>query len=65
MQLDEQEVEKFRTRVAQLHEALDVLEQTARKIVMDFEGIAGRLNDLDARISRIQDMYTDVQRKLK
>lgn len=65
MQLDEQEVEKFRTRVAQLHEALDVLEQTARKIVMDFESIAGRLNDLDARISRIQDMYTDVQRKLK
>ncbi|HCL7555058.1 TPA: hypothetical protein N2X54_002069 [Escherichia coli] len=65
MQPDVQEIERFCVRVAQLHEALDALEQQARGIVAEFDDIASRLNALDTNIARIQDMYDDVQHKLK
>ncbi|HAX5209096.1 TPA: hypothetical protein JZG45_003948 [Escherichia coli] len=65
MQSDIQEIKKFCARVAQLNEALDVLEQQARGIVAEFDDIASRLNALDVNIARIQTMYDDVQRRLK
>lgn len=65
MQLDEQEVEKFRTRTVQLHEALDVLEQRAVAMVQQCEDIVGRLNAMEQKLAQIEKMHADVQRKLK